>query len=155
MRRICTNSTRKVLGSIWTLFPRYLRGRVQPQSWKLLFGEVSSPPSPQLLFDISRYVSYVDKLITMRLMIAQPPFPTCLYILFYYVDKISFYFLLVVFTNNSSKNNVTPLRHFLKHCMSVRTLYLSISCYHTAIISRFILSCVYISLYVLCHVDIF
>ena len=33
----------------------------------------------------------------------------------------------------SSKNSVSPLLHFLKHCMSVRTLYMSISYCHTAI----------------------
>ena len=32
-----------------------------------------------------------------------------------------------------SKNSVTPVWHFLKHCMSERTLSLSISCCHTAI----------------------
>ena len=33
----------------------------------------------------------------------------------------------------SSKNSVSPLLHFLKHCMSVRTLYMSISYCHIAI----------------------
>ena len=48
--------------------------------------------------------------------------------LYYYV-----YFYQLFESQLSSKNSVPPLWHFFKHCMSVRTLYLSISLCHSAI----------------------
>ena len=48
--------------------------------------------------------------------------------LYYYV-----YFYQLFGSHLSSKNSVPPLWHFFKHCMSVRTLYLSISLCHSAI----------------------
>ena len=127
-------------------------------------NQLSIPSSK--LFDISRYVIYVDKYITMRLMIAEPPFSTCLYIFIYYVTRKSHYISFCLFLPTLRESAILE-----KHCSLtlafLKRLYVSTDTIFVHFLLPYSnhvhllyyrlreLSRVYVSLYVFCHVDIF
>ena len=113
-------------------------------------------PSP-----IYCYVSYVDKLITMCLMIAEPPLSICLYIYLFIMSlEISLFFIFFFFSTHREtailEEQCSATLAFLEILVAEGTVYLSMSCCYTAITYVFyIIMYVGFLLFIYCCFNIF